>query len=266
MIAPDRARAALALARRGMRVHPVAADRKVALLEDWPNRATLDPTTIAAWWRRWPNANVAIATGGAMRLLVVDIDTDAGGEASIAALEREHGTLPATVETITPRSGRHIYMIVPNGRPMPGNTAGKLGEGVDTRGQGGYVLAPPSVVGGRAYAWSVDSGDRIADAPDWLLDLLERGGSNGQTTAPEEWQRIALEGVDHGTRNHTIAKIAGLLFRRLVRGRPEEVTLAAELVACFNAVKCRPPLGAEELKRTLDSIAAREMRRRGLSS
>jgi hypothetical protein len=261
----DLARAALAYARRGLSVHPCVPEQKLPLLNDWPNRATLKPRAIESWWRRWPNANVAIATGGAMRLLVVDVDPDAGGEASMAALEREHGGIPATAEVVTPRGGRHLYLIVPSGRPMPGNSASKLGEGIDTRGQGGYVLCPPSTVNGRPYTWSVDSGDRIAEAPGWLLDLLERGGSNGQTTAPEEWQRIALEGVDHGARNHTIAKIAGLLFRRLVRGRPEEVTLAAELIACFNAVKCRPPLEAEELKRTLDSIAAREMRRRGVA-
>jgi hypothetical protein len=262
---PDElARAALGYARRGMRVHPVAADRKVALLHDWPNRATLDPRTIESWWRRWPTANVAIATGGALRLLVVDVDPDAGGESSLSELERERGPLPTTVESVTPRGGRHLYLLVPSGRPMPGNSAGKLGEGVDTRGHGGYVLAPPSSVNGRRYAWSVDSGNRIAEAPLWLLDVLDRSGANGQATPPEEWLALVTAGVDEGARNQTIARVAGLLFRRLVRSKPEEVTLACELVACFNFTKCRPPLGAEELKRTLDSIAAKEMRRREL--
>jgi hypothetical protein len=113
-------------------------------------------------------------------------------------------------------------------------------------------------VNGRHYTWSVDSGDRIAEAPPWLLDRLDHAG-NGNATPPEEWQSIALAGVDEGQRNQTIAKIAGLLLRRL----PDPI-LAAELVACFNAVKCRPPLDPAELKRTIDSIAAKEMRRRGL--
>jgi hypothetical protein len=256
----DPVRAALAYARRGLRVHPVVPGEKLPLLEDWPNRATLDPTTITSWWRRWPNANIGIATGGEARLLAIDVDPDAGGEASFAKLEREHGSIAPTVEVVTPRGGRHLYLLVPGARPMPGNSAGKLGHGIDTRGQGGYVLAPPSVVNGRAYTWSVDSGDRISEAPAWLLDRLERAGTNGQATPPDEWQAIALEGVDHGARNQTIARVAGLLFRRL----PDPI-LVAELVACFNAVKCRPPLGAEELKRTIDSIAAAEMRRRALS-
>jgi Bifunctional DNA primase/polymerase, N-terminal/Primase C terminal 1 (PriCT-1) len=258
MNAADRARAELAYARRGLRIHPCRPDEKLPLLEDWPHRATLDPHTIASWRRRWPHANVAIATGGAMRLLVVDVDPDQGGEAAMAELEREHGSMPVTAEVITPRGGRHIYLIVPSGRPMPGNSASKLGHGVDTRGQNGYVLAPPSTVNGRPYTWSVDSGDRIAEAPPWLLDRLDHAG-NGNATPPEEWQSIALAGVDEGQRNQTIAKIAGLLLRRL----PDPI-LAAELVACFNAVKCRPPLDPAELKRTIDSIAAKEMRRRGL--
>ena len=177
----------------------------------------------------------------------------------MAALEREHGAVPATAEVVTPRGGRHLYLIVPSGRPMPGNSAGRIGDGIDTRGHHGYVLAPPSMVKSGAYAWSVDSGDRIAEAPVWLLSLLDRPGTNGHATAPEVWQAIALAGVDHGVRNQTIARVAGLLFRRL-----PDPTLAAELVACFNRIKCRPPLDSAELKRTLDSISAKEMRRRGL--
>jgi hypothetical protein len=257
----DLARAALAYARRGLSVHPCVPEQKLPLLNDWPNRATLDPRTIESWWRRWPNANVAIATGGGARLLVVDVDPDAGGEASMAALEREHGALPTTAEVITPRGGRHLYLIIPTGRHMAGNSTGKLGGGIDTRGQHGYALCPPSAVNSRQYTWSVDSGDRIAEAPAWLLDLLDQSGGNGCATLHEEWQALALQAVDEGQRNQTIAKIAGLLLRRL-----PDPTLAAELIACFNQVKCRPPLGAAELKRTLDSIATKEMRRRRLQS
>jgi hypothetical protein len=250
---------ALGLARRGMRIHPCVPDQKLPLLEDWPAKATLAQRTIESWWRRWPNANPAVATGGAMRLLVVDIDPDKNGEASFAHLEHEHGALPPTVEVITPRAGRHLYLIVPNGRPMPSNSAGRLGPGVDTRGDGGYVLVPPSKVGLRSYEWSVDSGDRIAMAPAWLLDILERGGGNGNATSPEVWRKL-VEGVEAGARNDSITRLAGLLLRRL----PDPL-VAAQLVLAFNDARCHPPLPAEEVQRTLDSIAAREMKRRGLA-
>jgi hypothetical protein len=276
----DLARAALGYARRGLPVLPLwwtdensgrcacgAAPGECNpgkhplgdLVHHGVKHATLDQRTIANWWRRYPPANVGIAGGRDFRLLVVDVDPDGGGDASLADLEREHGALPATVEATTPRGGRHLYLIVPNGRPLPTISAGKLGPGLDHRCQGGYVAAPPSAIFGKPYAWSANGAKRFAEAPDWLLDLLARGGGNGNATPPEEWLELVTAGVDEGARNHTIAKIAGLLFRRL----PDPI-MAAELVACFNAVKCRPPLEAAELKRTIDSIAAKEMRRRGL--
>jgi hypothetical protein len=250
------AQGALALASFGLRVHPCAPGQKVPLLKDWPARATLDQAAARAWWQRWPTGNIAIATGGDARLLVIDVEPDACGEASLAALEHEHGATPATVEVVTPSGGRHLYLIVPEGRPMPGNTAGKLGAGIDTRGQGGYVLAPPSVVSSRAYEWSVDCNNQIAVAPSWLLDRLDRGGGDGKATPAAEWLALVTNGVAEGARNHTIARLAGLLFRYL-----PDPEVAIELIACFNAVKCRPPLAAAELRRTLESIAAAELRK-----
>jgi Primase C terminal 1 (PriCT-1) len=113
----------------------------------------------------------------------------------------------------------------------------------------------------RAYGWSVDSADCIAEAPAWLLDrVVAPSCSGGLATSPEEWLKLVTAGVDEGARNQAIARLAGLLFRCL-----PDPEIAAALVACWNFVKCRPPLEALELKRILDSIAAREMRRRGLT-
>jgi hypothetical protein len=218
--------------------------------------ATLSIAAIRSWWRRKPKANVAIATGGAFSLIVVDVDPDAGGEASLAKLEAEHGALPPTVECITPRGGRHAYLRVPIGRKLPGNSAGsKLGEGLDTRCAGGYVVAPPSTVHGHAYEWSVDSGSDFALAPEWLLDLL--GPAPGEARPAEEWLKLLKQGVSEGARNNSVASLAGHLFRYL-----PDPDVAAQLVACFNEVCCRPPLPEKELVRTLDSIAALEQKRR----
>jgi Bifunctional DNA primase/polymerase, N-terminal/Primase C terminal 1 (PriCT-1) len=280
--AADLARAALAYAQRGLPVLPLwwtddnsgrcacGADPGECkpgkhplgdLVHHGVKDATLDQRSIANWWRRYPPANVGIAGGRDFRLLVVDVDPDAGGDASLVDLERQNGALPVTIEATTPRGGRHLYLIVPNGGPLPTISAGKLGPGLDHRCQGGYVTAPPSAIFGKPYTWSANGARRFAEAPGWLLDLLARGGGNGNATPPDEWIELVTAGVDEGARNQTIAKIAGLLFRRL----PDPL-MAAELVACFNAVKCRPPLEPAELKRTIASIAAKEMRRRGLQS
>jgi putative DNA primase/helicase len=159
-VSPDLGRSAIALARRGLPVLPLwwtTIDGQCAcgatagsckpgkhplgrLVNHGLKDATLDQRTISTWWRKYPSANVAIATGGAMRLLVVDVDPDMGGEANLARLEHEHGALPATVEVVTPRGGRHLYLIVPNGRPLPTISAGRLGDGIDHRCQG--VMSP----------------------------------------------------------------------------------------------------------------------------
>jgi Bifunctional DNA primase/polymerase, N-terminal/Primase C terminal 1 (PriCT-1) len=282
-LSADLVRAALGYARRGLPVLPLWWTNDLAgrcacggkpgeckpgkhplgdLVHRGVKDATLDPRTIAAWWRRYPPANVGIACGGKFRLLVIDVDP--GGEDSLAVLEREHGAVPPTIEASTPRGGRHLYLIVPPGHPLPTISAGKLGPGLDHRCRGGYVAAPPSAIFGKPYSWSDSGAKRFATAPEWLLERLgRRGNGKGEATPPEEWLQLVTAGVDEGTRNHAIARLAGLLFRRL---RATEAELAAELVACWNVTRCRPPLGAEELKRTLDSIAAAEMRRRGLTT
>jgi putative DNA primase/helicase len=247
-------------------VHPVRPRGKVPILKDWPNRASTDPERIKAWWRRWPRANVGIACGGKARLLVLDVDPSAGGVESVRALKREHGEFPRTLQASTARDGRHLYFFVPAGREMPGNSAGLLGLGIDTRGQGGQVVAPPSTVlqtlpDGRrhfgSYRWlNRDEGAWIQPAPDWLLDRLQEPAS-GRGTTPAQWLELATAGIDHGARNNAVTALAGLLFRRM----PREAETAAALIACFNEVRCRPPLGAAELAGILNSIADRERRR-----
>jgi hypothetical protein len=252
--------AALTYAKHGFRIHPCRPGRKDPILDAWQKLATLADWQITRWWQQRPNANVGIACGGPGRLLAVDVDPDKDGEASFARLGAEHGAFPETVESITPSGGRHLYFRVPLARPLPGNSAGKLGAGIDSRGEGGYVLAPPSTAAGRPYTWSVDSAETFALAPDWLLDALGAATGPRAATPPEEWLALVTDGVTEGARNDAVAKLAGLLFRHL----PHPL-LAAELVACWNVTRCRPSLPAAELKRTLDSIAALEMKRRGLN-
>ncbi len=142
---------------------------------DWPTAATTDPATIRGWWKRWPDANVGIATGRRSGLLVLDIDPRHGGDISLEDLIHEHGTFPATPEVITGSGGRHIYFKYPPGGTY-GNSAGKLGPGLDTRGDGGLIVAPPSTHrSGRAYCWELSSDPAdvpLAEPPDWLLELL----------------------------------------------------------------------------------------------
>ena len=120
---------------------------------------------------------------------MVDVD-GLDAEIALRRLEATHGKLPGTVEVITAR-GRHCYFKMPH-VPVC-NSAGKIVVGIDVRGDGGYVLVPPSVhPSGRAYAWSVDSAKAFAEVPDWLLaKIAERSNGSGQGTPPAEWRALS---------------------------------------------------------------------------
>jgi hypothetical protein len=115
--------------------------------------ATTDEATIREWWRKWPNANIGIATGSESGLFVLDIDPEHGGEQSLQQLKDKYGPLPETARVRTGSGGWHYYFRYPAGLRLP-NSSSKLGPGIDTRGDGGYVIAPPSLhVSGRRYEW-----------------------------------------------------------------------------------------------------------------
>lgn len=220
--------------------------------------ATTNPLLVAEWFSRWPKANLAVATGSISGLFVVDIDPKNDGDEAFRELEREHGPLPRAIACITGSLGEHIYFQHPGGtvRNSP------LGRGLDIRGDGGYVVVPPSLhVSGRSYSWNVDaepSSGSLTPAPGWLLRLFEARRTGG-TSRPDSWRELVAEGVSAGGRNQAVAALAGHLLRRWV---DPYVTLA--LVRSWNATKNNPPLPDDELTRTVASIAKIELRRRGV--
>ena len=180
----------------------------------------------------------------------------------LADLEREHGALPPPSRpSRRAAAGTSTCSCRTGGRCRPSAPASSA-PGIDHRCQGGYVVAPPSAIVGRPYAWSVDSADRFAVAPDGCSTCSASGGGNGKATPPEEWLALVTAGVDEGARNHTIARAR----RTAVPPPAASPSSPPSWSPASTPVKCRPPLEAAELKRTLDSIAEREMRRRGLSA
>lgn len=137
--------------------------------------ASSDESQIQGWFDRWTNSNIGIVTGEGSGLVVVDIDPRHGGDVSWAELVVLHGQ-PRTVEVVTGSGGSHYYFRHP-GRRI-GNTSNKLGAGIDTHGDGGYVVAPGSRhASGEEYRWAMGaSPDEVplAPMPDWLLDRLEK--------------------------------------------------------------------------------------------
>lgn len=250
-------RTALSLARKNLAVFPCRARDKRPATEHGVKDATTDAEIIRRWWQHDPQFNVAIATGEVSNVFVVDID-GVDAELELRRLEAAHGELPATVESITAR-GRHLFFQMPE-TPVR-NTASHIAAGIDTRGNGGYVVCPPSIhPSGRAYAWSVDSASAFAAAPDWLLARITGPGakSNDHMAAePSEWRALMAEGVPEGRRDCTLARIAGYLLRHHI-----DPVFAAGLVQIFNTTRCLPPLSDEDVERIVNSIAGKELKRR----
>lgn len=221
--------AALAYAERGIPVFPLQPRGKLPLIpKDQGGRGFEDATTdrdiIRQWWSRFPQANIGIATGRRAGFWVLDIDapgvTPSGkekqdGAASLTELERINGRLPPTVAQRTPTGGHHRFFRI-NGVEIR-NRASKAGPGIDTRGEGGYVVAPPSVhPNGHPYEWMDGAGldTELADAPAWLVDLLTKkpeptpspnreptDRSNAYVEAAFARELAALSGAHQGARN-----------------------------------------------------------------
>jgi hypothetical protein len=245
--------AALRYAERGWPVFPCAGKRPITAhgLHD----ATVDPGLVAGWWEQWPDANVGVRTGDASRLVVLDVDGDDGNE-SLRRLEAEHVQLPRTLSVVTPRGGAHLYFRHPGATVR--NSAGALGHGLDVRGDGGYVIAPPST-GPNGRRYEPDERAPIAGMPGWLRQLLagaDAGGARPRTCVSEWGVGIVRDGLPEGERNTGLARLVGHLLARDVNAH-----LVAEIAHLVNA-RARPPLDAGEVDRVVESIAGREIRRR----
>jgi len=150
--------AALCYSERGWRVLPLQG--KVPLLPGWhrpdgTGAATTDADTIRSWWARWPRANVGIACGPASDLAVLDVDPRNGGTESLSALEERVGVLPGTVVNLTGGSSSGFHLLYRYSDRKVVSRANAHGVGLDIKGHGGQIVAPPSVHPdtGRRYAW-----------------------------------------------------------------------------------------------------------------
>lgn len=237
----NRLQAAFEYAARGLPVFPL--NGKKPLTEHGLKDASVDTSTIRAWWKNWPEANIGIPTGRSSRLWVLDVDPRHGGNESLAALEAKHGSLPPTLEGRTGGGGRHLFFAVAVADAEAiRNSAGKLAAGLDVRGEGGYVVVPPSLHPdtNTEYTWANEM--KPALAPLWVLQLVSVG--------LEANERGSGTQIPEGQRNATLTSLAGAMRRRGSSVEAIEAALLAE-----NAWRCEPRLSENEVRSIARSVS-----------
>lgn len=274
------------LAAHGYPVHPLRPSDKRPATPHGVNDASTDPGAVSAWWERTPY-NIGLATGPA-HLLVVDLDAprDGRGLASPWTAQGAHNgadvlarlaarvddtTYLRTRTVATPSGGRHLYYQAT--RPLPSTTS-RLGPLIDTRGVGGYVVAPPSATPSGRYV-TVNAAP-VAPCPAWIADALtaarpdrespdQRARFDGSPAArsirygpaalAEEARAVATAAP--GTRNHTLNRAAFNLARLIASGDLDRSAVTATLHAAAHAAG----LPGDEASRTIASgLSARAAR------
>jgi putative DNA primase/helicase len=260
---PDMGKAALWYATNGIPVFPLhypvagacscgsrdCSAGKHPLTQHGLHEATTDIAQVTRWWQQWPAANIGMPTGAASGRVVVDTDPRNGGPVNRGEIIQQLGPIPDTGEVQTGGDGRHLHFLWDNG-PVPKAIA----KGVDLKGNGGYVVMPPSLhISGKRYA--VDGRDPglildPAPAPGWLKKAIVAARANGHAKADPD-APVAKWG--QGERNNNLASIAGSMRRRgCSRGAIEAALLGA------NAAQCDPPLTHDEGRQIAASVARYE--------
>jgi hypothetical protein len=222
--------AALDYVRRGWSVIPVSGKRPLVLWEQYQQRQP-SVSEVRQWWTQWPDANVGVVTGAVSDVVVVDIDSAAAEEDFIA---RCGDAWPKTPRAKTAK-GAHVYFAHPGAHVRTGV---RVLPGVDVRGDGGYVVAPPSRHAiGTLYTWAVHPDDApLAEMPAWLVEMLKQADSPAPAHANEHGT------VREGQRNDFLYRRARSLH---AKGWTGEAILAA--LKAENEERCDPPLSPEEV-------------------
>ncbi|MEU7764994.1 bifunctional DNA primase/polymerase [Nocardia sp. NPDC049190] len=232
---------ALRAARCGWHVLPLRPGSKIPAIKHWQREATIDETQITALWPRYSVRNVGIACGPS-RLHVLDLDeahghysadhsgTSASGRAALSQLAATRGLpMPLPTYTVaTPSGGLHLYYQTSQ-KPLLRNSISRLGPHIDTRGDGGYIVAAGSVLTTGCYRL-IDDQPPI-QLPDWLATALcspPRQQPVPQATTLHHATAYATRAVDNqaarvraaatGTRHWTLLLAANSLGRLVGRG------------------------------------------------
>lgn len=224
------------------RGHEDKAIGKVPLTNHGLKDCTQTQLGVKEYWAKYPQANIGIVTDG---LIVLDFDAGHGGLDSKNELEAKYGLLPRTRRHRTGGGGQHWLYRAPSGVVVR-NTTGLAGyQGIDTRANGGYIVAPPSLhPSGNRYE-VLDDCD-ITPAPEWLVTLATQR-STAPLPPPGDIGQII---IPEGQRNAHLTSLAGSMRRR---GMPQSAIEAALLEVNYS--QCQAPLPENEVLAIARSVS-----------
>ena len=207
--------AALNYARKGWHVFPCDPRTKRPLTGHGFKDATTDLEQVALWWQQWPNAMIGCPTGSATGVFALDPDVaekpgEADGLACWRSLLDEHGEIAPTRTHRSPSGGMHILFQWDAVRPITNKEGHLRGKGINVRGEGGYVILPPSQrADGVAYQLDDPSlEDVIAPAPPWLLDLIDPPKAENAPSISERAQAYVQPAAKISFTGHAYAAAA----------------------------------------------------------
>lgn len=215
-----------------------ASPGKHPVYSDWTTFATNDGEQIARWWAEHPEANIGVATGAGSGIWVLDVDegvrsngTFKEGLDSLTRLVMDHGDLPETFTTRTGGGGSQYFFLLPDGIEVRNSTSalGPDFPDIDTRGEGGQVVVPPSVSGKGPYTLETDIPP--VHAPQWLVQLLLDAGTAVPVERRSSVQQAPSEQLPEADRAPAVA---------LSQGTPPPTWLASSIASKLQAVRDAP--------------------------
>jgi putative DNA primase/helicase len=281
---------ALAYAAKGWKVFPAAPGSKKSYKSEKHSGGrkwgmTSDADEIRADFTRWSNAGIGIPTGAVNGIVVVDADTIAGhgvdGIAALDQLQDRHGRLPDTLQALTASGSLHNYLKHPGAGIKIKCSNSELGPGIDVKGDGGMVIAPPTA--GRRWLNS----NPIAAPPAWLVELTKdkqppppkrlsireraqaavrqweanrRGGNvEAYADAALEYEIRDLTAAAQGGRNHALNRSAFSLLQLVHAGQLDRADVERQLIDACTAnglMDDRDNGGIKNILRTIRSAEA----------
>jgi hypothetical protein len=218
--------------------------------------AATDPAQVAGWWRRWPAANLGLACGVAFD--VCDVDGGQGVEALRAVFQAGGAPAPGPLAR-TGGGGWHL-LFAPTGL---GNRV-RFGPGLDWRGRGGLIVAPPSQhASGRRYRWVRPLAGELPRVPAGLAGLLvpprpapasparARRAGYGAAALAGEAAKVRVCAPGSGLRQKTLNVAALKLGRHVAAGLLDEAEVWATLTAAAAATGLSPAEIAKTIRRGL---------------